>query len=183
MTARPICLVFERQDAARAFSRAWAKTGNRMAARMAMIAMTTSSSIRVKALLRDLISNLSLSNEVQKITAWREKGVLPREWRTDLSITSSQSRAADARRARLSDHERCRKHQSLKGGLPVLDETNQSLHSDLTSFSDGSTDRSQRWVGTDGQDAVGVPDDGHAFRDRYPGFAQGAQGAERQKVV
>src|SRR5437867_2085882 len=45
---RPICREFERQVAARAFSRAWAKTGNRIAARMAMIAMTTSSSISVK---------------------------------------------------------------------------------------------------------------------------------------
>src|SRR5207247_5476931 len=36
------------QLAWRAFSRAWAKTGKRIAARMAMMAMTTSSSIRVK---------------------------------------------------------------------------------------------------------------------------------------
>src|SRR6266568_2522598 len=36
------------QDAWRAFSRAWAKTGNRMAARMAIMAITTSSSIKVK---------------------------------------------------------------------------------------------------------------------------------------
>src|SRR2546426_10963872 len=36
------------QLAWRAFSRAWAKTGNRIAARMAIIAITTSSSIRVK---------------------------------------------------------------------------------------------------------------------------------------
>src|SRR5687768_495890 len=40
--------MFEMQDAARAFSRAWAKTGKRMAARIAMMAMTTSSSISVK---------------------------------------------------------------------------------------------------------------------------------------
>jgi hypothetical protein len=32
----------------RAFSRAWLNTGNRIAARMAIIAMTTSNSIRVK---------------------------------------------------------------------------------------------------------------------------------------
>src|SRR5712691_4746443 len=37
------------QLAARAFSRAWAKTGKRIAARMAIIAITTSSSMRVKA--------------------------------------------------------------------------------------------------------------------------------------
>src|SRR6266705_1636704 len=46
---RPSCLKFERQVVARAFSRAWAKTGNRIAARMAIIAITTRSSIRVKA--------------------------------------------------------------------------------------------------------------------------------------
>src|SRR3989449_10639782 len=44
----PICLRLLRQTMERAFSRAWAKTGKRMAARMAMIAITTSSSIKVK---------------------------------------------------------------------------------------------------------------------------------------
>src|SRR5262249_5953154 len=39
--------------AERAFSRAWAKTGKRIAAKMAMMAMTTSSSIRVKPERRD----------------------------------------------------------------------------------------------------------------------------------
>ena len=51
---------------ARAFSRAWAKTGNRMAARIAMMAMTTRSSIRVKPLDRlrwdDLVRPLDLLN-------------------------------------------------------------------------------------------------------------------------
>src|SRR5437870_3911232 len=42
--------MLERQAVARAFSRAWAKTGNRMAARMAMMAMTTSNSMSVNAL-------------------------------------------------------------------------------------------------------------------------------------
>src|SRR6266571_1352067 len=46
--ARPICLALLKQVVARALSRAWAKTGKRIAARMAMIAMTTRSSIRVK---------------------------------------------------------------------------------------------------------------------------------------
>src|SRR5712691_9506329 len=46
---RPICFMFERQLACRAFSRAWAKTGNRIAARIAIIAITTRSSMRVKA--------------------------------------------------------------------------------------------------------------------------------------
>src|SRR5687768_15327863 len=48
--ARPICFMLLRQEAARAFSRAWAKTGNRMAARIAIIAITTSNSISVKPL-------------------------------------------------------------------------------------------------------------------------------------
>src|SRR5690348_14377292 len=48
LMARPICLALERQDACRALSRAWANTGKRIAAKMAIIAITTSSSIRVK---------------------------------------------------------------------------------------------------------------------------------------
>src|SRR5918911_1683292 len=47
--ASPICRVLDRQAVWRAFSRAWEKTGNRIAARIAIMAMTTSSSIRVKA--------------------------------------------------------------------------------------------------------------------------------------
>src|SRR5258708_4291635 len=38
-TARPICLVLERQEIALAFSRACENTGNRIAARIAIIAM------------------------------------------------------------------------------------------------------------------------------------------------
>src|SRR5436305_1149645 len=49
MTPRPICLVLLRQEVLRAASLACAKTGNRIAARIAMIAITTSSSIRVNA--------------------------------------------------------------------------------------------------------------------------------------
>src|SRR5579871_1831383 len=49
---RPISRRLETQVMARAFSRAWAKTGNRMAASIAIIAITTSSSMRVNALLR-----------------------------------------------------------------------------------------------------------------------------------
>src|SRR5713101_429943 len=48
MTPVPICLKLDRQVDIRACSRAWAKTGNRIAARMAMMAMTTSNSINVK---------------------------------------------------------------------------------------------------------------------------------------
>src|SRR5689334_9476608 len=47
--ARPSCLRLDWQLACRAFSRAWAKTGKRIAARIAMMAMTTSSSMSVKA--------------------------------------------------------------------------------------------------------------------------------------
>src|SRR2546425_8236829 len=46
--AMPHCLAWDRQAAWRALSRAWAKTGKRMAASIAMIAITTRSSIRVK---------------------------------------------------------------------------------------------------------------------------------------
>src|SRR5438445_170871 len=56
--AVPICLRLFRQADLRAASRALAKTGKRMAARMAMMAMTTSSSISVKPRFRtrDLLS-------------------------------------------------------------------------------------------------------------------------------
>jgi hypothetical protein len=49
--AVPICLRLLRHEVDLADSFAWAKTGKRIAARMAMIAMTTSSSIRVNAFL------------------------------------------------------------------------------------------------------------------------------------
>src|SRR4028118_410227 len=45
----PICFILDRQADCRAFSRAFAKTGKRIAASIAIIAITTSSSIRVKA--------------------------------------------------------------------------------------------------------------------------------------
>ena len=51
MTPRPICLRLDWQLARRAFSRARAKTGNRIAAKMAIIAITTRSSIKVNAFL------------------------------------------------------------------------------------------------------------------------------------
>src|SRR5438874_1266373 len=47
MAAVPTCRWLERHEVWRAFSRAWAKTGKRIAARMAMMAITTRSSIRV----------------------------------------------------------------------------------------------------------------------------------------
>src|SRR5690242_15920003 len=48
MTPVAICRMLEMQAVCRAFSRAWAKTGKRIAARIAIIAMTTSNSIKVK---------------------------------------------------------------------------------------------------------------------------------------
>ncbi len=50
MNARSSCLRFERSWVFLAASLAWAKTGNSMAARIAMIAMTTRSSMSVNAL-------------------------------------------------------------------------------------------------------------------------------------
>src|SRR5436309_1846412 len=80
------CLAFERQDAERAFSRAWAKTGKRIAARMAMIAITTRSSIRVKARTFGLITppcpNSGASTwprvRIGHIRAWRRLVEPPR---------------------------------------------------------------------------------------------------------
>src|SRR5437867_2151793 len=61
------CLMFDRHVACRARSRAWAKTGKRIAARMAMMAITTSSSIRVKPVrerrLRCMATSLELAHE------------------------------------------------------------------------------------------------------------------------
>src|SRR5947209_5650484 len=54
MIPRPSCLVLLRHDVFRAASRACANTGKRIAARIAIIAITTSSSIRVNADLSDL---------------------------------------------------------------------------------------------------------------------------------
>src|SRR5688572_30647877 len=48
----PICLRLLAHDERRAFSRARANTGNRIAARIPMMEITTSSSIKVKALRR-----------------------------------------------------------------------------------------------------------------------------------
>ncbi|CAN5688762.1 hypothetical protein BH11ARM2_BH11ARM2_10010 [soil metagenome] len=53
-TEVPSCLAWLREAVFLAATLAWAKTGNRMAARIAMIAITTSSSMRVKALFWDL---------------------------------------------------------------------------------------------------------------------------------
>src|SRR5437867_2444079 len=73
MTALPICFSLERQAACRALPRAWAKTGKRMAARMAIMAMTTSSSMRVNALL-ECGNRLDLCTR----SSWRTVGATTR---------------------------------------------------------------------------------------------------------
>src|SRR5215212_103804 len=60
MSAVPICFRFERHVAWRAFSRAWAKTGNRIAARMAMMAITTSNSMSVKPRFRGVLDTFTV---------------------------------------------------------------------------------------------------------------------------
>src|SRR5690242_9878193 len=67
------CFLLERQEAVLADSRAWAKTGKRIAARIAMIAMTTSSSMRVKPRLHGL-ANITVSFLCWRaITAWLDE--------------------------------------------------------------------------------------------------------------
>src|SRR5581483_3868691 len=70
----PICLVLERQFVRLAASFARLKTGNSTAARIAMIAMTTKSSIRVNALLRfEFIFSLLVSKNAAPRAAERPK--------------------------------------------------------------------------------------------------------------
>jgi hypothetical protein len=57
--AKPICFAWDKQAAERACSLALEKTGKRMAARIAMIAMTTSNSIKVNPLFLLFITILS----------------------------------------------------------------------------------------------------------------------------
>ncbi len=79
----PICLQLDKHDVDLALSRAWAKTGNRMAARIAMMAMTTSNSIRVKPLfdvdivysppcpaLSEWMPSVSLLSTLHKLSLW-----------------------------------------------------------------------------------------------------------------
>src|ERR1035437_2543492 len=78
-TANPICRVFERHAVRLADSVAAANTGKRIAARMAMIAMTTKSSIRVKALSRCIVVIRSLlrlrvyDRELERQGQWIEE--------------------------------------------------------------------------------------------------------------
>src|SRR5207249_6737010 len=77
--------MFERQVALRAFSRAWAKTGKRIAAKMAMMAITTSSSIKVNALrLLNVASNP------------RENGMMADSFGPARGIPAASDRACDA---------------------------------------------------------------------------------------
>lgn len=69
IAANPICFKLLKQLALRAFSLARAKTGNRIAANIAILAMTTKSSINVNAL--DLLncrfivySSLNLNSKI-----------------------------------------------------------------------------------------------------------------------
>src|SRR5713101_2609933 len=66
------------QLAWRAFSRAWAKTGNRIAARMAIIAITTSSSIRVKPRWRILDFGFWILDFGSVLVPWQSKIQTPR---------------------------------------------------------------------------------------------------------
>src|SRR5205823_1186792 len=68
-SAVPSCFRLLVHEMERAFSRAWAKTGKRMAARMAMMAITTSSSIRVKAGLRFMVGITSCLKEARLLPA------------------------------------------------------------------------------------------------------------------
>src|SRR3954454_12475475 len=75
--ARLSCLVLDRQEAPRAFSRAWAKTGKRIAARIAMMAITTSNSIRVnpRRIQRNMVGSLLLIPRLHsKMKAQRDQG-------------------------------------------------------------------------------------------------------------
>jgi hypothetical protein len=69
MVAVAYCLVFERQLEDLALSLARAKTGKRMAARIAIMAMTTRSSMSVKPLRRDVRAEMVTPPEVCRLYA------------------------------------------------------------------------------------------------------------------
>src|ERR1051325_7762569 len=86
--ARPVCLKLLVQEILRAFSRASANTGNSIAARMAIIAITTSRSISVKPLLDEGLMPGSFHGPVRRIDRlWRTPAQLNR-----LSASGSPSR-------------------------------------------------------------------------------------------
>src|ERR1043165_2972178 len=85
--------MLERQEVWRAFSRAWAKTGKRIAARIAIMAITTSSSISVKPARRWQFGVLIVEPPVV---------ILRRAIRTEwASIVCPPARSHDANKARL----------------------------------------------------------------------------------
>src|SRR5438128_7446147 len=77
VTANPICLQLERQAVCRALSRAWAKNGKRIAARIALMAMTTSSSMRVNARCMTLLFMMAPPFRGQKTAALCGNGLRP----------------------------------------------------------------------------------------------------------
>src|SRR5579859_2182594 len=103
---RPICLTFDRQTVLRACSRAWAKTGNRIAARIAIIAMTTSNSIKVNPLL-----GVRLSQRCIASSPLREQNGFRRSQSLKKNATSKST-------ARI-DHE-SRFHSRLHNRVQVL---------------------------------------------------------------
>src|SRR5689334_17218978 len=76
--AVPTCFTFERQEMARALARACAKTGKRIAARIAMMAMTTSNSISVKADLRWALIHVSFPTNARRLMGNAGPGPLDR---------------------------------------------------------------------------------------------------------
>src|SRR5437870_2142156 len=73
--------MFDAHMVCRAFSRAWAKTGKRIAARMAMMAITTSSSMRVKprCFRCRIVSAFSLRSPGDLLPLILDSPVLPEE--------------------------------------------------------------------------------------------------------
>ena len=72
MNEVPICFRLDREAMLLALALAWAKTGKRMAARIAMMAITTRSSIRVNALRACLkvMTVRSVANRSGGVDAW-----------------------------------------------------------------------------------------------------------------
>src|SRR5688500_13988034 len=90
MAARPICLTLLSEAERLADAFAWAKTGKRMAARIAMIAMTTRSSMRVNARFR------SIGDKTSDINV----GVGPMHSTTGLLQITGHSHQPEKRRGR-----------------------------------------------------------------------------------
>src|SRR5690349_49298 len=112
---RPICLMLDRPDIWRALLRACAKTGKSMAARMAIIAITTRSSIKVNALLctfEYLLITLSYLHSSLRLRLIP----IPHQFsptKTDESGQGQQSTATSAGRFDLGRDTRLRKPETL----------------------------------------------------------------------